>query len=173
MGQAQQKPCQHLFAFRDGRRPGAETVVVQNQMQSRCGHGRVQKGRQNAPQLLLHAFAHRPLAEAVAARYVESGHQRLAVDKEQKTGDRQPAAQIQRIALRCVDKDDGRHAYAFEQVKHPEGVDGTRFGSFHQRGPPRRTEIEFLPAGPAKKGRIGRFYTSHQYFTSKICSNLV
>src|SRR5699024_8928453 len=111
---AQQKAGQDLLALCDGVRPGAEEMVVQKQMQPCRGQRRVEEGGQDAPQLLLDAFADGALAETETAGYVESRHQRFAVDEQQKAGDAQPAAQVDGIGFSCVYKDDGGHAYAFE-----------------------------------------------------------
>ena len=67
-------------------------MVVQKQMQPCCGQRRVEEGGQDAPQLLLDAFADGALAETETAGYVESRHQRFALDEQQKAGDAQPAA---------------------------------------------------------------------------------
>ena len=171
VGQPQQKARQDLLAFGDGHLPRAEEVVVQKQMQPRRSQRRVQEGRQDAPQLLLDAFAHRPLAETVPAGYVEGGHQRLPVDEQKKTCDGQTAAQIDGIGFGRMHKDDGGHAYALEQVEHPKSVDRARFGSFHRRVLLAEIKNSFQQA--RRKRKDWQVIHIVPLVCTKICSNLV
>ena len=104
------------------------------------------------------ALADGALAEAVAAGNKKGRHQRFAVDKADKGRQRQAALQLEWVKLRSVPQHDGQHPSALEHIKHPDGVDSTGLGCFHER---------FLPcAGPIPLEKKAGYGANDQFLYS-------
>ena len=133
VGQPQQKTARHLDALGQGAGQIVKGIIMNDKMQHRGEDRSVAKGLEQAFELLVDALADGAFAEAVAAGDKKGSHQRFAVDKAKKGGQRQAVRQLERIKLYGVPQHDGQHPCALEHIEHPDGADSAGLGCFHER----------------------------------------